>query len=461
MASLLETLQQSHPSIASEAAAEFRTALVAILQQLEQDETAADRSLQGWWTWLDEEGYDRDGFGLILNQVGEAKLGQQGQAELLSLLQANAAEPGGLPELIDHVQSEHPALAKEIESLETLAATEEQQLHARAGGISAGGIVGIAGGLAVGTLATVLLYKKGKSMANWVSNKWKNRGQGAEAQIEENIQRDETRLSEKTAREARQAEANAVEIASQNRDIAIREAGNIEKNGYSPRQIKEFARLKAGVIRDEIHDNEKNIVEYIGKDCKERGAKLAYEHMEKYGEKMIDDDIKGLIRSTPEYQGKLKVMLEDQEDLITKFRSKEWIETNVKLGNYWTDYKDKAENEIESGMNDSFFSDARKKLWSENGFDYIEEHMNKLTTHYTKQVEAEVALTRKTADKEAEREAKNIESNQLNTFTEGKAAFKKSEVQMSERLYKKAQKAEEDALREANAAKREAWEDMV
>ena len=95
MPALLETLQLSHPSIAAEAAAEFRTALVAILQQLEQDETAADRSLQGWWTWLDEEGYDRDGFGLILNQVGEAKLGQQGQAELLSLLQANAAEPGG------------------------------------------------------------------------------------------------------------------------------------------------------------------------------------------------------------------------------------------------------------------------------------------------------------------------------------------------------------------------------
>ena len=152
MASLLETLQLIDPAIASEAAAEFRTALVAILQQLEQDETAANRSLQGWWTWLDEEGYDRDGFGLILNQVCEAKLGEQGGTELRAFLQASAAEPEGLPKLIDHVQSEVPDLAQTIESLEALAVEEEQQLVATAGGMSKGATIGLAVG---GTVAVL------------------------------------------------------------------------------------------------------------------------------------------------------------------------------------------------------------------------------------------------------------------------------------------------------------------
>jgi hypothetical protein len=170
MASLLETLQLIDPAIASEAAAEFRTALVAILQQLEQDETAANRSLQGWWTWLDEEGYDRDGFGLILNQVCEAKLGEQGGTELRAFLQASAAEPEGLPRLIDHVQSEVPDLAQTIESLEALAVEEEQQLVATAGGMSKGATIGLAVGgtvavLGISGLVGYAVHRRNKTRA--------------------------------------------------------------------------------------------------------------------------------------------------------------------------------------------------------------------------------------------------------------------------------------------------------
>ena len=423
MPALLETLQLSHPSIASEAAAEFRTALVAILQQLEQDETAADRSLQGWWTWLDEEGYDRDGFGLILNQVGEAKLGQQGQAELLSLLQANAAEPGGVPRLIDHVQSEHPALAKEIESLETLAVTEEQQLHARAGGSSAGRDTGIAVGVIGGTIATVVVVYKGKQAYNWLVSKWKNRGQGA---VEHDIDRDEVKGTERLDREAGDLGRLARGEEGPLLERAMQDPAQLLQNGKS--------------IERDVIENKISIVDYTEEHIEIRVAKLVGDHAVGFAKSTIDKDIKDMIRSSDEY--KERVFRIAANDPITAEASSD-LSTDTKRA-----IKDAA-SAVENGEYDDFFENMQKEIWKNKGTEIRAKFTKELTSCYTKLIKDEVKLAKKEAKDE-------MDNSFYKAINEGKATFKESKVIAKEDILYRAREATALAEREAKAAAREA-----
>ena len=430
MPALLETLQLSHPSIAAEAAAEFRTALVAILQQLEQDETAANRSLQGWWTWLDEEGYDRDGFGLILNQVGEAKLGQQGQAELLSLLQANAAEPGGVPRLIDHVQSKHPALAKEIESLETLAVTEEQQLHARAGGSSAGRDTGIAVGVIGGTIATVVVVYKGKQAVNWLVSKWKNRGQGA---VERVIDRDEVKGTERV-----EFRAEGLERQSKEKGESITKKIRTNPDIFA-KDIKQNALqedMKIGLL---TRQNKISIVNYTEKHIKARVEMLVRDHLDKYGEKIIENDIKDSIRQGDDYRGKVLTIAENKSLLVESSNDLS-VDTKHAL--------EEAREEVEGGIRDDYFKDAKEALEAQKQI--LTENLTKeLTSSYTKLVKDEVDLAKKEA-------IEKLSLPERNLIDEGKVAIKKSEVKVEEEVLYTARKATARAKQEAAAAAREA-----
>ena len=418
---LLETLQLSHPSIAAEAAAEFRTALVAILQQLEQDETAANRSLQGWWTWLDEEGYDRDGFGLILNQVGEAKLGQQGQAELLSLLQANAAEPGGVPRLIDHVQSEHPALAKEIESLETLALTEEQQLHATAGGSKAGKDVAIGVGVVAGTAATVFIGYKATKGVQWLANKWNNRNQGAGEMIENGLQREE-------AREMEQLDHRAGDFVREERDRVFSFADRA-MHVQDPQRLAEDART----IERGVRDNTISITEYTETHIKARVSMLVEGHIDEYGEKELGKTIDDMIRLTPGYSERVIKIAEkgikESDDYYLSVGRKPY---NKKISDFHAYFH--AQNMVEGGDKDDFFSEMKKDMRVKNGDEMKSEFRNKLTSAYKKLLEREIAKAKSDARKK------------LDFGNAADAEIKKSELTIHEDVISQAEEEEEIAV---------------
>jgi len=174
MPSLLQALQQANPATTDDDASLFRSALVAILSQLQgEDGVSIQRSLKDWKQWLDDGAYESAYLMTILGNVAEASMGVLPSQELIDYIQEISANPGGLPLLIEHVQSSCPLLSQKIEELETLAIEEEQQLHTLAGGMSkAGKDTAIAAGIFGGTVVTALTIKAGVGYArrftNWV-----------------------------------------------------------------------------------------------------------------------------------------------------------------------------------------------------------------------------------------------------------------------------------------------------
>jgi hypothetical protein len=396
MASLLETLQLIHPAIASEAAAEFRTALVAILQQLEQDETAANRSLQGWWTWLDEEGYDRDGFGLILNQVCEAKLGEQGGTELRAFLQASAAEPEGLPKLIDHVQSEVPDLAQTIESLEALAVEEEQQLVATAGGMSKGATIGVAVGSTVAVLGIsgvgYAIYRRNKTRA---ANEARERADQMLTVEKENAAaalRKEARMGVRVEREDATLESVAHDFEA------------LKKVMMDPSAV---VNLGKGLEKYEDNDIETHVAQLVGK------------HTMIFA-KEIDVEIKAAIadklRDNPEYQ---KQVLQETDQLIdTEAEKLDFMDLGAEIKN--SDIYQTAIAKVENG---SWFKGKLAELETTDMSKLRKEIVSELTQSYKPLVKEEVAI--------AKREALNDADNEMiNMVSDGKGLAKKSEIRV-------------------------------
>jgi hypothetical protein len=62
MSNLLQLLQEVDPAITPEMAADLRAVLVAINQEVEAERTSLEWSLNSWWQWLDDEGYNREAF---------------------------------------------------------------------------------------------------------------------------------------------------------------------------------------------------------------------------------------------------------------------------------------------------------------------------------------------------------------------------------------------------------------
>ena len=397
MASLLETLQLIDPAIASEAAAEFRTALVAILQQLEQDETAANRSLQGWWTWLDEEGYDRDGFGLILNQVCEAKLGEQGGTELRAFLQASAAEPEGLPKLIDHVQSEVPDLAQTIESLEALAVEEEQQLVATAGGMSKGATIGLAVGgtvavLGISGLVGYAVHRRNKTRA---ANAAQERAEQMLTVEKENAAaalRKEARMGVRVEREDATLESVAHDFEA------------LKKVMMDPSAV---VNLGKGLEKYEDNDIETHVAQLVGK------------HTMIFA-KEIDVEIKAAIadklRDNPEYQ---KQVLQETDQLIdTEAEKLDFRDLGAEIKN--NDIYQAAIAKVENGP---WFKGELAELETTDMGKLREEIASELTQSYKPLVAEEVAI--------AQQEALNdVDNKMINMVSDGKGLAKKSEIRV-------------------------------
>ena len=399
MASLLETLQLIDPAIASEAAAEFRTALVAILQQLEQDETAANRSLQGWWTWLDEEGYNRDGFGLILNQVCEAKLGEQGGTELRAFLQANAAELEGLPKLIDHVQSEVPDLAQTIESLEALAVEEEQQLVATAGGMSKGATIGVAVGgtvavLGISGLVGYAVHRRNKTRA---ANEARERAEQMLTVEKENA----AAALRKEARMGVRAERGDGDIIL--KDIA-HDPEALNKALENPNAV---VNLGKGLEKYTEDDIETHVAELVGRHLSVFKTEINAE---------ITTVFKDRIRANPEYQ---KQVLQETDQLIdTEAEKLDFRDLGAEIKN-----NDIYQAAIAKVENNPWFKGELANLEKTDMSKLRKEISSELTQSYKPLVKEEVAI--------AQQEALNdVDNEMINMVSDGKGLAKKSEIRV-------------------------------
>lgn len=130
---------------------QFRSALNAIINQLHDDDgVTAHRSLQDWWQWLEDSGYEPRTVASVLSKVANGIIGESAKQELEAFILSNITEAAGLPLLIDHVQSFYPQLAITIEKLEALAISEQQEIEAFAGGMDKGAKIALISGATVG-----------------------------------------------------------------------------------------------------------------------------------------------------------------------------------------------------------------------------------------------------------------------------------------------------------------------
>lgn len=149
MSTLYEQLASIDPGIASKHCADFRTCLVAIAQRIQTEPECSMLSLNDWLQWLDDEGYEREGFAAILQQICEQELGDQACTDLWSHGRSIAAAADGIPNLITHVHSVHPGLEQRMTELEALALEEDIQIQHTAGGMTKAGKIALYSAVAV------------------------------------------------------------------------------------------------------------------------------------------------------------------------------------------------------------------------------------------------------------------------------------------------------------------------
>jgi len=170
MSSLLAMLHDINPGISSTAAADLRAALVAINRQAQADPGSIAWSLNSWWQWLDDEGYDREALREPLDQICAASIGEEALAKLVEGCCSHGDEPGGLRLLHDLLAQADADLPEQLHRLEALSLAEANELDHTAGGgslVSKGGgpswtVKGVLIGAVLGT-GGYLLYKDHKA----------------------------------------------------------------------------------------------------------------------------------------------------------------------------------------------------------------------------------------------------------------------------------------------------------
>lgn len=158
MDSLQEELLQVDPALAAGSNHEFRATLVAISQRLEQEPEAETHSLQAWWEWLDDEGFDREAFAATLRQICQSILGDGATPQLLSSCRAMTEQGQDLASLFEHLHQTYPLLVERLGTLETRAVEDQAQLESRAGGVSKKNAAIIGGSLGTFFAGCIITY---------------------------------------------------------------------------------------------------------------------------------------------------------------------------------------------------------------------------------------------------------------------------------------------------------------
>lgn len=214
--------------ISRDAAAACRGCLCAIVEQLQQQPEAERWSLQDWWQWLDEEGYDRQSLGLTLRHLCEASLEEPNRSALQASFEAIRSGLSGIARLNEEIEALAPPLMARIEALTAQAIEEDQALKSTGAGLSKGGWIGVGlggAGLGIGIFAIARRRAKKRAMEGALN-------------LEHNLHNGITR--ERAAERYIHRESIKVEarvVATENR--AKEEAGRVER--YDKREFERIA----------------------------------------------------------------------------------------------------------------------------------------------------------------------------------------------------------------------------
>jgi hypothetical protein len=155
MDSVFDTLHSIDPSIESHAAGDFSSTLAAIFRKLTSDSGAEKLSLQQWWQWIDEAGYDRDGFIKMLQQFCRARIGDDGVEELTASCISIKEQPDGIPQLLDQLETDHEELSNVLQELHVACLSDQLGLETTAGGMTKGGKIALGSFGAAGAIGLV------------------------------------------------------------------------------------------------------------------------------------------------------------------------------------------------------------------------------------------------------------------------------------------------------------------
>ena len=437
MSTLLQELVQVDPAIAVDSVAEFRATLVAISNRMQEESSSSGNSLQAWWQWLEDEGYDGANFAAVLSKIGTARLGDQAFAALLSFCRTSEATADGIPHLLEHLHSHHPQLAAELETLEDLALVEEEQLLSTAGGMSKGGrdaLIGVAA-VAGGALVGVGGYKLGSRLHRAYREWAQGRGERVRAEAQATGERGEEKLNAELKSDFRELEQRGERSGA----AALQEARE-----HPGQAINEAKALRA--IDPQVYLNQKNIVHYTTDDIEDRAETLLAQHIMSFPKsiaKHVESRVERDVRNSPEYQQKLKEYAESSERYDEEFLLDVTPLDGQKL-------EQKLAPEFEKG---DWFKTAVHDIWQSKGTPYRAEVTRDLTTRYRDLVSQEVTAAKDAAKKDADNEFYKMVGGIEEDFI-------RSEVRVTEDVLSTAEGAVKQAEREGEAILRDS-EDLI
>lgn len=109
LTTLIDELQRFGVANSVDKSCQFRSALVSVVDQLrDEDGASAHRSLQAWWQWLEDSGFESHTVASVLRQITNTIIGDFARQELETYIHKISTEVDGLPCFMEHVQDSYP-----------------------------------------------------------------------------------------------------------------------------------------------------------------------------------------------------------------------------------------------------------------------------------------------------------------------------------------------------------------
>jgi hypothetical protein len=272
MSTLLALLQDADPTLSSSMAADLRVGLVAINHQAQAEPASIEWSLNRWWQWLDDEGYNREVFREALQRLAAARISTAALADLFAACRTRGDEADGLALLHVLLEEIDADLIEPLQQLETLALTEERELALTAGGMSKAGNWGTGVAVGVTLLGLGILYYKKK----------KKKGTGDGEQREQRLTNE---LDTSVENEARHLSDAAIFDKDSGGRLLRDDSKRLgqEELGKALRDPEQAIKIAENVRQAQL--NQMDIREYGEREIEVRMGQLVKDHLRVFGSK--------------------------------------------------------------------------------------------------------------------------------------------------------------------------------
>jgi len=312
MSNLLQAFQGVDPTAPASMANDLRACLVAINRQAQAEPSNTELSLNAWWQWLDDEGYNREAFAEALQRLGAARISEAHLANLVATCGSRGDEPNGLAlfqELLQEIDKDSLDL---LHHFEALSLTEEHELAHEAGGSRTNLTtrqkveIGVGVPLVVGGIG--FAYRAGRSRRPTIHL---------------------DQIQARTDQIAREEEHRARIIARADEEILVRHLGNdsrlladdIAHGGVNSTQ-------KYTEIADDAFYNTKSIEQYTSEDVERRVSGLVYAHSYRFLEAAVEQRLLREFKEGPKFRSKV------MNEALNKAAARNKAEVFMELNNY-------------------------------------------------------------------------------------------------------------------------------